>query len=98
MAEPERIPFWGGLLHPAHLSLECGCDCINCDEREWCEDEFFKAVMMSAFVRAKLLPTKLTLSIICDRTSSLEIPNAFIVLTSPEVLSSTLIPGEIAAN
>ena len=62
------------------------------------EDEFFKAVMMSAFVRAKLLPTKLTLSIICDRTSSLEIPNAFIVLTSPVVLSSTLIPGDIAAN
>lgn len=44
MEERERIPFWGGLLHPAHLSLDCGCDCINCDEREWCEEEFFKAL------------------------------------------------------
>lgn len=44
MAEHERIPFWGGLLHPAHLSLDCGCDCINCDERGWCEEQFFKAL------------------------------------------------------
>lgn len=41
MTEHERIPFWGSLVHPGHLSLDCGCDCINCDEREWCEEQFF---------------------------------------------------------
>lgn len=42
MAEPDRLPFWGSLVHPGHLSLDCGCDCINCDEREWCEEQFFQ--------------------------------------------------------
>lgn len=42
MAEPKRFPFWGSLLKPQAISGECGCHCRNCDERSWCEEQYFQ--------------------------------------------------------
>lgn len=39
----DKLPLCGGLIHPGLMSLDCGCHCPSCDDREWCEQEIFKA-------------------------------------------------------